>query len=137
MRAKQPRQIHQLTVPQFEQEVRNQIIFNKLRYLITGSASVTDAEVRQEFEKQNTKVKFEYAVLNKSDILKDIHPSDAELKAYYERNKTTYANSFPEKRQVKYFVLDTNKLQEQLPECQPASQRAAGIYRHAFVSGRT
>ena len=36
----------------------------------TGSALVTDAEVRQEFEKQNTKVKFEYAVLRKDDLLR-------------------------------------------------------------------
>ena len=125
-------QQHDLTVPQFEQEVRNQIIFNKLRYLITGSASVTDAEVRQEFEKQNTKVKFEYAVLNKSDVLKEIHPSDAELKAYYERNKTTYANSIPEKRQVKYFVLDTNKLQEQTPIAQDDLQSYYDQHRDEF-----
>src|SRR5581483_4263976 len=63
-----------LTVPQFEQLVKDDILLNKLRDLVTSSATVTDAEVRKQFEKQNTKVKFNYAVIKKDDILKSIHP---------------------------------------------------------------
>ncbi len=100
-----------LSVPLFEQGVKDEILLDKLRNLITGSALVTDAEVRQEFEKQNTKVKFDYAVLRKDDLLKQIKPSEAELKAFYERNKATYNNSIPEKRKVRYVVLDTAKIE--------------------------
>src|SRR5207248_4770669 len=92
----------ELTVPQFEQSVKEEILFDKLRNLVTGSASVTDAEVHQEFVRKNTKVKFDYAVLRKDDVLKEIHPSEAELKAFYERNKATYNNSIPEKRKIRY-----------------------------------
>ncbi len=98
------------TVPQFEQLVKEDILINKLRTLIGSGATVTDAEIRQQFEKQNTKVKFDYAVLKKDDVLKTLHPADAELKAYYDRNKNTYVNSIPEKRQLKYVVFDTSKL---------------------------
>jgi peptidyl-prolyl cis-trans isomerase D len=104
-----------LTIPQFEDAVKNEILFDKLRNLIAGSASVTDAEVRQEFEKRNTKVKFDYAVLRKEDLLKEIHPNDAELKAFYERNQATYNNSIPEKRKVRYALLDTAKIEAQTP----------------------
>ncbi len=106
-------QQHQLTVPQFEEGVKHEIMFDKLRNLITGGAAVTDDEVHQEFVKRNTKVKFDYAVLRKEDILKEIHPSDAELKAFYERNKTTYNNSIPEKRKIRYVLLDTSKIEAQ------------------------
>ncbi len=98
------------TVPQFEQLVKDEILINKLRNLVGSSASVTDAEVRQQFEKQNTKVKFDYAVIKKDDILKGLKPADAELKAYYDRNQKTYVNSIPEKRQLKYVVFDTSKV---------------------------
>src|SRR5262249_25648824 len=54
-------QQYNLTVPQFEQDVKDEILFEKLRNLVSGAASVTDAEVRDEFEKRNTKVKFDYA----------------------------------------------------------------------------
>ncbi len=40
-----------------------------------------------EVEKQDTKVKFDYAVLTLDDVKKQIKPTDAELKAFYEQNK--------------------------------------------------
>lgn len=107
-------QQHDLTVPMFEDGVKDQILLDKLRNLIGGSASVTDTEVRQEFEKRNVKVKLEYAVLSKDAILKGIHPSDAELKAYYARNQATYKNSIPEKRKIEYVVLDSTKIANQI-----------------------
>lgn len=100
-----------LSVASFEQGLKDQILLDKLRNLITGSALVTDSDVRREFEKQNTKVKFDYAVLRKDDLLKQINPSEAELKAFYERNKATYNNAIPEKRKVQYVVLDTAKIE--------------------------
>lgn len=99
-----------LTIPQFEHIVSNEILERKLEKLITASASVTDAEVKQQFEKQNTKVRFDYAVIKKDDVLKGLHPAEAELKAFYDRNKNTYVNSIPEKRQVKYVVFDNTRL---------------------------
>jgi peptidyl-prolyl cis-trans isomerase D len=102
-----------LSVPEFEQGVKSEILFDKLRNLITASAAVTDAEVRKEFERRNTKVKFEYAVIRKDDLLKSIHPSEAELKAFYERNKANYNNSIPEKRKLRYVVLETAKVEAQ------------------------
>jgi peptidyl-prolyl cis-trans isomerase D len=101
----------ELTVSQFEQSVKEEILFDKLRSLVTGSASVTDPEVHQEFVRKNTKVKFDYAVLRKDDVLKEIHPSEAELKAFYDHNKATYNNSIPEKRKIRYLVVDTAKIQ--------------------------
>jgi peptidyl-prolyl cis-trans isomerase D len=98
------------TVPQFEQLVKQDILISKLRDLVISSPSVTDAEVHQQFEKQNTKVKFDYAVLKKDEIAKSIHPAESELKAYYDRNKNTYVNSIPEKRELKYVVVDKAKV---------------------------
>jgi peptidyl-prolyl cis-trans isomerase D len=102
-----------LTVQQFEQLVKEDILLNKLRDLVSSSATVTDAEVRKQFDRQNTKVKFDYAVVKKDDILKSIHPAEAELKAFYERNKNSYLNSIPERRQLKYIVVDNARLLSQ------------------------
>jgi peptidyl-prolyl cis-trans isomerase D len=98
------------SVVQLEQAIKDQIRMQKLEALITAPASVTDAAVRQAFEKQNTKIKFDYAVIKKDDILKSLHPTEAELQAYYDRNKQTYVNSIPEKRQLKYVVLDNARM---------------------------
>jgi peptidyl-prolyl cis-trans isomerase D len=98
-----------LTIPQFENLEKEYILIRKLRALISGSAFVGDPEIRAEFDRRNTKVKFDYAVLTQADILKGLHPTDQELKAFYDRNKATYNNSVPEKRQIKYAIVETAK----------------------------
>jgi peptidyl-prolyl cis-trans isomerase D len=104
-------QNNDLSVQTFEQSMKEQLLLDKLRNLVTGSVSVTDTEVRTEFEKQSTRIKFDYAVIRKDDLLKQIRPAEAELKAFYDRSKATYNNSIPEERKVRYAVLDTAKLQ--------------------------
>jgi peptidyl-prolyl cis-trans isomerase D len=103
-----------LTPAKFEDAVGNDILLNKLQALISGSTNASDSEIHQQFIKQNTKVKFQYAVLKQDEVKKDLHPADAELKAYYESHKASYANSIPEKRKVKYALIDTNKLEASL-----------------------
>ena len=103
-------QQHNLTPAIFEDSVGKQILISKLQALITGSASVSDSAIRKEFEKQNTKVKFEYAVLSEDAIKKGLHPTSEELKSYYDGHQKTYANSIPEKRKVKYAMIDLSKI---------------------------
>ena len=98
-----------LSIPQFENLEKEYILIRKLRALISGSAFVGESEIRTEFDRRNTKVKFEYALLTQADILKGLHPTDQELKAFYDRNKATYNNSVPEKRQIKYAIVETAK----------------------------
>ncbi len=103
-------QQHNLTPTIFEDSVGKEILISKLQALITGSASVSDAAIRQEFDKQNTKVKFEYAVLKQDDIKKGLHPTTEELKAFYDSHLKSYANSIPEQRKVKYAMIDLAKI---------------------------
>src|SRR6202161_1421963 len=103
-------QQHNLVPATFEDSVGKEILISKLQALITGSASVSDAAIRQEFDKQNTKVKFEYAVLKQDDIKKGLHPTAEELKAFYDSHLKSYANSIPEQRKVKYAMIDLAKI---------------------------
>ena len=98
-----------LTPVKFEHEVGDDILLTKLQALISGSSSVSDAEIHAQFVKENSKVKFDYAVLKQDDLRKGLHPADEELKAFYEGHKANYANSVPEKRKAKYAVIETGK----------------------------
>src|SRR5579864_8788311 len=66
-------QQHNLTPAKFEDEVGDEILFNKLQALISGGATVSEAEIHDQFMKQNAKVKFDYAVLKQDDIKKGLH----------------------------------------------------------------
>jgi peptidyl-prolyl cis-trans isomerase D len=98
-----------LTTDKFENSVGDDILITKLQALISGSANVSETEIHAQFIKENSKVKFDYAVLKQDNLRKGLHPADAELKAFYESHKASYANSVPEKRKVKYAVVETNK----------------------------
>ncbi len=94
------------SVEEFENEMRDGLLTRKLLSTISAGVTVSPAELQQAYQEQNTKVKFEYAILNRDDVQKQIKPTDAELKAYYETNKARYQNSIPEKRVVRYFVIN-------------------------------
>lgn len=98
-----------LTPAKFEEAVAHDILITKLQAFISGSASVSESEIHAEFLKENSKVKFDYAILKQDDLRKGLHPTDAELQAFYESHKRSYANSVPEKRKVKYAVVETGK----------------------------
>ncbi len=99
-------------VQQFEQEIKAEIAQRKLLSAVGSAVTVSDKDIRDELMRQDTKVKFEYAVLSLDEIKKDIKPSDAELKAFFEQNKKQYANSIPEKVKAKYILIDTSKLEQ-------------------------
>ncbi len=98
-----------LTPAKFEEAVADDILITKLQAFISGSASVSESEIHAEFLKENSKVKFDYAILKQDDLRKGLHPTDAELQAFYESHKRSYANSVPEKRKVKYAIIETSK----------------------------
>lgn len=99
------RQFYNMTVDEFERQLRFETLRNKVLSSVTAGVTVTATDVEHAYKEQNTKVKFDYAVLNLDDLQKQINPTEAELKTYYETNKARYQNSIPEKRQVRYFLL--------------------------------
>ncbi len=108
-------QAYQMTVPQFEQAVKTSLLVGKLRSLVEGGVSVSQADLQDEYKQENTKAKFEYAVITNEQLRKEIKPTEAELKAYYESHKQQFQNSIPEKREVRYVVVDSAKLAKELP----------------------
>ncbi len=98
-----------MTKQEFEDTLRKQISMDKLREAIEGGVVATDAELQQQFKAENTRVKFDYAVLSLDDIEKTVTPTDAELRAFYEKQKPQLANSIPEQRKIKYILVDFAK----------------------------
>jgi peptidyl-prolyl cis-trans isomerase D len=112
------------TVENFERDVRLDLLQRKLVNVIGASATASDSEVEEAYKDQNTKVKFQYAVLKLEDVSKTIKPTDTELKAYYSANQARYTNALPEKRQIKYFVLNEKSIADKVTVDPADIQRA-------------
>ena len=102
----------QMTVPQFEDAVRKDVLREKFQRLVTDGISVGPAELQQEFIYRNQKVKLDYAFIKPEDLQAKINPTDAEIKASYDKNKSKY--QVPEKRVVRYAIVDVNQVRQHL-----------------------
>ena len=75
-----------------------------------------NSTVRDEYLKQATKVKFQYAVLSDAELRKQITPSDAELKAFFQQNAARYAKAIPETRKVQYVAFSLTQVPGGVPQ---------------------
>jgi peptidyl-prolyl cis-trans isomerase D len=115
-----------LSVPQFEQEVRDELTMRRVRTVIGAGVFVSNAEVHVAFVKLKTKIKFDYAVLSAADLEKSVKVEDSELKAYYEKNQQQFAGVIPEQRKVRYVVADASHVPN---PARPSSEELQGYYR--------
>jgi peptidyl-prolyl cis-trans isomerase D len=95
-------------VAEFEDLVGQGLLEEKFRELVTDGMTVSPAEVEQEFRRRNEKVKISYVVVKPDDLQSKIEASDADLSAYFEKNKPRY--NVPERRVVQYAFLDLEQL---------------------------
>jgi peptidyl-prolyl cis-trans isomerase D len=99
-----------MSVEDFESFVRQQLLQEKFRSLITDGVTVSDAEVAAEFQRRNEKVTIEYALIKPADLAATINPTDAELGAYFSLHAGQY--QIPEKRSASYALLDLDQLKQ-------------------------
>jgi len=97
-----------LTVTEFENNVRNSLLGRKLQNVLADSVEVSDKEIRDEFIRQNQEAQVQFVVLKKDDFKKDVKPTEAELRAYFDKNKDKYF--VKEQRNVRYLLLSIPEL---------------------------
>ncbi len=97
-----------MSVEEFEGLLKDEMLVEKFHQMVTDGITVTPQEVAQEFMWRNDKVKIDYAVIKPADLAASIHPSDADLSAYFTKNSKRY--QVPERRSARYALLDLSKL---------------------------
>jgi peptidyl-prolyl cis-trans isomerase D len=100
----------QMSREKFENEVKHEIIENRLRALVTGGVTVSDNEVRTSYTDQATKIKFDYAVIDSDSLRNQINPSDADLHTFFKQNAARYAHAIPEARKIQYVAFAVSNL---------------------------
>jgi peptidyl-prolyl cis-trans isomerase D len=100
----------QMTVPVFEELIRQELLEEKFRKLVTDGISTSPAELQDEFRYRNEKVKLDYALIKPEELEAKITLDEAEIKSWYEKNKTKY--QVPERRVVRYGLVDANQIRQ-------------------------
>jgi peptidyl-prolyl cis-trans isomerase D len=114
-----------ISVKEFEDEVKTSIIASRLKTLITAGVTVSDQEVRETYRKQNIKIKFDYAVFSVDDLRKTINPTDSDLEGFFQKNAARYAKAVPEERKITYFAFTSGDVPGAV---QPSQQEIQQYY---------
>jgi peptidyl-prolyl cis-trans isomerase D len=120
-----------MSVDDFEDSVKRDIIIRRLQSMITAGVTVSPQEVRDAYRKQNIKIKFDYAIVSSDDLLKTINPSDSDLETWFKKNAARYATAVPEQRKITYFAFTPNDVPGGV---QQPSQQQIQAYYNAHIS---
>ncbi len=90
-----------VTVTEFEGNIRRGILRDKLRHLLTANLGVSPEDVHREFGKQDQQTRIHYVLFDPATIVHD--PKPARLKKFFEENADKYRGE--EQRQVRYFHI--------------------------------
>ena len=110
-----------MSVKDFEDSIKTDIVVRRLQSLIAGGVTVSDQEVRDAYRKGNIKIKFDYAVISSDDLRKSINPSDSDLESFFKKNAARYATAVPEERKITYFAFAPSQIPGGVP--QPTQQQ--------------
>lgn len=102
------------SVSAYEETVRDGISGQKLQAFITSGVTVSEEEVINDFRRSNTKFDLSYVALTPANLAQAIVPTEAELRDYFEKNKSAYDITEPQKK-IRYVFINTAKIGEKLP----------------------
>ncbi|HVF68888.1 MAG TPA: SurA N-terminal domain-containing protein, partial [Pyrinomonadaceae bacterium] len=101
------------SVPLYEQSVRDALAAQKLRAYVTAGAQVSEAEVRDDYMRENTAFDVTYVPVNAADLAEKIAPSDEEMRQYFDAHKTDYRFLEPQKK-IRYLYVSQDKVGQKL-----------------------
>ncbi len=107
-----------LTIPEFETNLRKQLLLKRLTDLALEGVIVTPQEAEQEYKTQNEKLKVELISFKPDDLKSQVKVTPEELRAYYNSNKEGFTE--PETRDLILLIADQNKIAAtiEIPEAQ-------------------
>ena len=92
----------------FEAELRNNMLINKLRTVVTAGAFVPEAEVRDLFRYEGERRILEYVLYPVGDFTSKVAVDDAQIKDYYDANQTAF--TVPPQADVEYLLIGAEAL---------------------------
>jgi peptidyl-prolyl cis-trans isomerase D len=101
------------SVEAYERTVGDEIAQTKLRAFITAAVKVSDDEVQDDYQRNNSKFDVTYSVISADKLAEKIQPADNELRAHYDQHKDDFKITAAQKK-IRYVYVDQAKSGERL-----------------------
>jgi peptidyl-prolyl cis-trans isomerase D len=120
-----------MTPEAFEEAQKNAMLIDKLKTLITSSAKVSDQEALDWYDWINASVNIDFVLFDPGRY-KDIHPSEEEIKTFFENHKENYKTDAMVK--VRYLKFDAKAY---LPKVELSDEEVREYYDENIESFET
>ncbi|HEX6184225.1 MAG TPA: peptidyl-prolyl cis-trans isomerase, partial [Pyrinomonadaceae bacterium] len=97
----------------FEESERDRLAQVKLHAFVSAGAQVSEAEVRENYLRDNTSFDVTYVPVTAEELAAKITPSDDELRQYFDAHKTDYRFLEPQKK-IRYVFINQEKVGQKL-----------------------
>ena len=119
-----------MTIDQFESDLKRQVTITRLRDIALEGTIVTPAEIEAAFRKKNEKIKVEFVRLTADKYKAESQPTSQELQDFYKANTSRY--TAPEKRNLTVLVADQTKIEATVNPADADLQRLYSQNQEAF-----
>jgi peptidyl-prolyl cis-trans isomerase D len=110
-----------LSIQDFESDLRRQILITRLRNIALEGMVVTPAEIEKAYKQKNEKIKVQYVKLTTDKFKSELEPTLADMQTYYNANKLAYQK--PERKNLILLVADQSKLEQMINPTDAELQR--------------
>ena len=111
-----------LSPAEFEKSVREELVLDKLRAVLTDWMSTTDKELEAEYRLRNDKVKLAVVTFIADTFRPEATASDAEVAAHFNAHQVDF--KIPEKRKIRYLLVDADAIRAKVIVPEASIERA-------------
>jgi peptidyl-prolyl cis-trans isomerase D len=119
-----------MTIEQFETDLKRQVLVTRLRDIAMEGTIVTQPEIEAAFRKKNEKIKVEFVRLTADKYKAESQPAAQEMQEFYKANPARYTS--PEKKNLTVLVVDQAKLEATVNPTDADLQRMYSQNQEAF-----
>ncbi len=99
-----------MTIPEFEADLKRQLLITKLRDIAIEGTVVTQAEIEAEYRKRNEQIQIEFVKVSPDTYKSEVQVTPEDMQNYFKANIARY--TIPERRNLVILIADENKLQQ-------------------------
>lgn len=119
-----------MTIDQFEADLKRQVTIARLRDIALEGTIVTQPEIEAAFRKKNQKIKIEFVRLTADKYKAESQPTTQEMQDFYKANSSRY--TAPEKKNLTVLVADQTKIESAVIVADADLQRLYSQNQEAF-----
>jgi peptidyl-prolyl cis-trans isomerase D len=110
-----------LTIDEFETDMKRQMLISRLTNIATEGIIVTPADIEQEYRKRNEKIKVQFVKIQQDKYKAEVQPSAEDMQNYFKANAAQYRA--PERKNLAILIADQSKIEQTLAPSDADLQR--------------